>query len=498
VAHGGQYAAFVVPAEAVVPILQRSGRLASEPADASAIDVLYSAARKNKEMTSVALVSVDELLSTYDARVKPLAVRSLDGVQRPADEIILRECFTGRRGQALQALSSRLRDFQRSEERTLPGPGPACRNADRLPVVFDMETEDPDDVLTLLFLAAHAAVDLKAVTLTPGSEFQVSLIRWVLNQVGLSEVRIGAQDWPKNKKAAPPKGRFYSNFGQLPTKDTDCERASQVLVDCCDESTTLLTGGPLTNLSDALAHSNFKLGRWVAQGGFAGAGVDNRKENPFKGKTYCRTTNFGSDSKAAHCALRSKSIGRRVCVSKNVCHQTLYADGAGGWHAAVLAALNETTGRSNRRRALQLMHTAMTDYFRRSEGKKLHDPLALAVALDESVCTLVEVEMDSKGQEWCSWLCVGSNTWISVDYDESKFRTTLLRDGFVPRPATLPTKEQEPPKGPVGGLTCEEKNVMKLAKKVREINRLEERREAGEALDIKQQEKIKIKEGEKG
>lgn len=66
-------------------------------------------------------------------------------------------------------------------------------------------------------------------------------------------------------------------------------------------------------------------------------------------------------------------------------------------------------------------------------GKKLHDPLALAVALDESVCTLVEVQLDSRGpdaEQWGSWQCAGSNTWISVDYDEAKFKATLLRDGF--------------------------------------------------------------------
>merc|ERR550532_2549742 len=106
--------------------------------------------------------------------------------------------------------------------------------------------------------------------------------------------------------------------------------------------------------------------------------------NKFKGLAHCRTTNFGSDPRAARCALRSNAIDHRVCVSKNVCHQTLYAEGADGWHAAVLAALHGTKGRPIRRRALEVMHTAMSNYLSRQDGKMIHDPLALAVALDES------------------------------------------------------------------------------------------------------------------
>ena len=40
-------------------------------------------------------------------------------------------------------------------------------------IVLDMETQDPDDFLCLLFLASHPAVRLKAVTLVPGSPEQV-------------------------------------------------------------------------------------------------------------------------------------------------------------------------------------------------------------------------------------------------------------------------------------------------------------------------------------
>ena len=63
----------------------------------------------------------------------------------------------------------------------------------------------------------------------------------------------------------------------------------------------------------------------------------------------------------------------------------------------------------------------------RCEGKKLHDPLALAVAIDEQVVTLVEVKMLHKKDEWGAVLCPGSGVWISVDYNEARFQQVLLR-----------------------------------------------------------------------
>jgi len=299
-----------------------------------------------------------------------------------------------------------------------------------------METGDPDDVLTLLLLGAHPAVELRAVTVTPGSWEQVSLLRWLLLQMGLPEVRLGAQAWPANaSKRDCLRGEFYASFGRVnKNKLRDCcEPAEKVLAECCDAHTTLLTGGPLHNLGEALRVGGFRLGRWVAQGGFAGEGVVPRElqMEKFVGKVTCQTWNFNGNVEAAEAALASEAINRKVLVSKNVCHRVTY-DAA--LHQAFGAAAQEAElrGQVQRATALRLLHGAM-DSYQRSEGKKLHDPLALAVALDESVCRLAEVRLFRDKHGWGSRLEGGTGTWISVDYDDAAFRSALLGVEPLPR-----------------------------------------------------------------
>jgi pyrimidine-specific ribonucleoside hydrolase len=293
-----------------------------------------------------------------------------------------------------------------------------------------METGDPDDVLTLLFLCSHPAVELRAVTLTPGSQEQVALVRWLLQQMDLAHVRLGAQDWPANATTEVNlRAQFYRSFGRSHRGEPRCERADQVLLECCDENVTLVTGAPLHNLGHVLSMDGFRLGRWVAQGGFAGEGVVAREQQlkKFRGLEVCSTWNFCGNIPAAQAALASAEILQKICVSKNVCHDVVY-DGA--WHKAMGAAAEAEARRaptSRRAKAFGMIHSSMCEYLRRRPGgKKLHDPLALAVALDESVCQLAEVELFCQKGQWGSRLMPGRDVWISVAYDAPKFLDALL------------------------------------------------------------------------
>lgn len=452
------YIIFVVPAEAVLGALPQ-GTLVRV---GSAIDTLFATAKQNDELTSVALVSIEELIRgalSHGGKMRPLSVRQLDGQERASEDIFLRNlmcnsvratqdalltiacppkvmpivagAYEGDRAAVAEAKARRWgRHKAQAVDESAEAARCECVDQQLRPFVFDMETGDPDDVLTLLFLASHPMVELRAVTVTPGSEEQVALVRWLLQQLGLAHVRLGAQGWPANaKKPVELKTRFYQSFGRASSGDPQCERADKVLFDCCDKMTTLVTGAPLHNLGDVLQMTGFHLGRWVAQGGFAGEGVVPREKqmDKFKGKETCPTWNFGGNIPAAQAALATMAISRKVCVSKNVCHSVVYDE---GWHralgeAAKVAQSHRPFGR--RAVALKMMYETMDQYLRdKPGGKKLHDPLALAVALDESVCTLEEVQLYAQKGQWGSKLCPGSNTWISVAYDAAKFQSALL------------------------------------------------------------------------
>merc|ERR1719408_465934 len=137
----------------------------------------------------------------------------------------------------------------------------------------------------------------------------------------------------------------------------------------------------------------------------------------------CPTWNFGGNIVAAQSALGSSAISRKICVSKNVCHSVVYDE---DWHRALQAAAEakaSTEPESRRALAFGMMHKTMDDYLRNKPGgKKLHDPLALAVALNETVCELAEVKLFCRDGQWGSRLCPGSDTRISVAYDAARFR----------------------------------------------------------------------------
>jgi len=92
--HKRTYAIFIVPAEAVVE--QLSMNVAE---GMSAIDNLFATATCNKELTSVALISIKELLRgsarKVPGSVSPLSVRQLDGATRDSDTILLRTVMVG-------------------------------------------------------------------------------------------------------------------------------------------------------------------------------------------------------------------------------------------------------------------------------------------------------------------------------------------------------------------------------------------------------------------
>ena len=193
--------------------------------------------------------------------------------------------------------------------------------------VIDLETGDPNGILALLFAIASTRVKLIAVTLSPGTNEQVSLVRWILNHFDCNDVRIGAREWPNNaNKIGYVSDKFYSKFGR--SSDLSCDPADKVLLECCNEEVTLVTCAPFFNLEKALMNPVFKVGRLVAQGGFVSCNVipatQERQHLKFLNKDVGRTDNFYRNTTGTKEVLESNRIGRRILVSENVCYSTNY------------------------------------------------------------------------------------------------------------------------------------------------------------------------------
>ncbi len=220
----------------------------------------------------------------------------------------------------------------------------------RLDVIWDMETGDPDDFITLLLLLGHPRVNLIGVTITPGTPDQVGVVRAALAWFG-REIPVGAFDLehrPRSREA-PGEGRHgrrgtcvsswhYKAFGDMPPS-RDAVPGPELLRELCSPTTTLVTGGPLKNLGAAIRLPGFTLGRLVVQGGFAGDGVvpAERQLAKFRGRVTCPTYNLNGDPASALAVLACRDIVVKRFVSKNVCHGVIYD---ASLHARV-AALRE-------------------------------------------------------------------------------------------------------------------------------------------------------------
>lgn len=298
--------------------------------------------------------------------------------------------------------------------------------------VWDMETGDPDDFITLLLLLGHPRVKLRGVTITPGTPDQVGVVRHALALFERA-LPVGVFDIEHQTKSAkrgelPGDGRHgprgscvsswhYKAMGPMPAS-RDAVPAPALLRELCDDDTTLVTGGPLKNLGAALKLDGFRLGRLFVQGGFAGEGVvpPERQLAKFRGMTTCPTYNLNGDPSSALAAISSPAIREKRFISKNVCHGVVYDAALHEQFAAV----------KHHSKSLALIHEAMTAYLDESpDGKKFHDPLAACCAIDPSIGEWAEVELYREKGLWGSRLAPGSGVNIIVDYDRAKFIDTL-------------------------------------------------------------------------
>lgn len=308
-------------------------------------------------------------------------------------------------------------------------------------VIFEMETSDPDDFMTLLWLADHPEVNLLAVLVTPGGRDQCQLVQWALDKCDRSNVPIGSLRGPKwwdTQDGQKPRvsGFHYKVYGEairnhnpgnvIVGPELLCERL------CLNEQVTVVVGSPPKNLG-ALFRTvpNHGLHRWVQQGGFAGDNLvlEADRLDKFKGKITCPSWNVGGAHKQTLELLANSSIENKIFVSKNVCHGVIWDPTLQQRLKNKLAEAVGDLVSADFRSGLRWFIYGLDSYLRdKGRGKAMHDLVAAAVVLDESVCVFSdEVEIYRTKGEWGARLKDGTNTRISIGFDMNRFVEVLAR-----------------------------------------------------------------------
>lgn len=284
------------------------------------------------------------------------------------------------------------------------------------PILFDMETSDPDDALTLCLLAGHPAVNLVGVTVTPGSTHQIGIVRAILKKLG-KDIPVGSRDRAYPKECVSE--FHYKWLGRIAPEEADDDGHNVIMLLVKQyPNLTILTGGPLTNIKNVLNIHTPTLYEIVVQGGFAGDSVvtpENRLAK-FAGRETCPTFNLNGDIEAAKQLLVYQDIKTRFFISKNVCHGVTYDQ---EMHDRIKPQVSNI--------GTQTIVEAMGVYLSKHKaGKMLHDPLAATFAIDRSVCEVKEVEIYRSKGEWGSRLQPFTNTFISVSVDKDKFEKVFI------------------------------------------------------------------------
>jgi pyrimidine-specific ribonucleoside hydrolase len=296
---------------------------------------------------------------------------------------------------------------------------PKATRENPMPVVMELETGDPDDILALLFLLEHPKARVKAIVMSPGSPDQIGLIKHLLKKYDHADIPVGAFNLDHGKKTVSP---WYTHtFGQF-EDSREARPGFELILEHCTADTTMLCCGPMRNLGKAIqisdeAGSNFTLKKVVIQGGFAGNNIIPETDvlAKFKDKKMVPSWNLDAAQKDTLRVLKSPRCEEIRMVSKNVCH-------AVSWDEALSEKIS-TSGLP----LVKDIDNIMTRY-REKKGhpKIIHDIVAAACALDSDVCNWTNVHIDHQRKAgWGASLAIGSNTFIVTHFHPEPFINTL-------------------------------------------------------------------------
>jgi len=289
-------------------------------------------------------------------------------------------------------------------------------------ILFNCETADPDDMLTLCMLSHHPKVNLVGITITPGSIQQINLVEDILEMLDKPNIPIGVRS-PGHPKSCVSEFHYKWLSKHLSLREY-CDSPmlgediiAQTIAKYKDLK--IVSGAGLSCVAKYLDKYNTKLNEVVVQGGFAGDSVvpEQYRLTKFAGRETCPTFNLNADIPAAKLVIDTKQIHTKRFVSKNVCHGVIYDQ---EMHERIRPFRHNNKG-------LDMLVDGMEFYLnQKNRGKAFHDPLAACVAIDPTIVEFREVEIYREKGEWGARLAQSTNTFISVALDRERFEQILI------------------------------------------------------------------------
>lgn len=285
-------------------------------------------------------------------------------------------------------------------------------------IIIDMSTGDPDDFLSLLLLLGHPEVSVKAVTLTPGNDEQIGLIKKALHWFNL-DVPIGAFDINYEKSCVPE--WYTQTFGKI-KRSRDAYTAPDLLVQIIDPGASLFCGSALNNISAAIKlgqdkNKHPKAKEVFIQGGYAGPELTNALNRPDNLQTK-HSENLEKDKKAAWSVIKSKIAPNKYFISENICQDIYYT-----------AETNELLSPLKKHNlSLALIWKAMDRYFKKHrKPKRISKLFAACCTINPEIVKWKEVEIIRKNKGWGSLPSDTTECYISTDYNQQLFEQTLCQ-----------------------------------------------------------------------
>lgn len=274
-------------------------------------------------------------------------------------------------------------------------------------IIFDMETGDPDDLITLLLLLINPNVNLKGITCYKGSTLQIGLIQHVLN-LAEKEIPVGGWNTEEPKELSP----YYKDVVGIWKSQKAVYTPVEIFKKTISEETRVLTGAPLTNLKIVLEKlPNLKINNMVTQGGYLG-GLVKELLPKFNNIKEIRTYNLTSDIDAFTSVNFSNRIESLTYVTKDICHDFMYTPEI---HKRLKFG-NNPIG--------QLLNSCLSKYALTGKNKAMHDPLAMLIMLYPEIAVSKQIEMNyrvnEKGHAVFSSTEGFRNRYGVIEYDQKK------------------------------------------------------------------------------